>query len=151
MDSLYHFVFALVGGYVLVKGLNVRYSFPFLVVLAFLSTLIDVDHLWQSQIFHNLFVLVPVLFVFFVSFLFKHRGIKLYSLVLFVMVFGHLLADMTFGIGIPLFYPLSDSMHRFPSFVMEPNFVSSFGIALSLYFGFIAVLVFSYRVRRYFN
>jgi len=146
MDSLYHFIFALVGGYVLVKGLGVRYNFLILTALAFFSILIDIDHLLGFHFFHNVFVLTPFVLLFFIALFMKLKRVQLYSLILVVILYGHLLADMTYGMGIPLFYPLDSSMKKVPYPAMKKNFVSPFGMTLLLYFGAIALLVLIYRI-----
>lgn len=151
MDSLYHFIFALVGGYVLVRGFGVVYSFPVLFALAFASVLIDLDHMGDSLAFHNLFVLVPLILLFLVAFFRGYRRIRLYSLVLSVMVYGHLLSDMGYGRGVPLFYPLVGSLFSVPYFMLEVNFVSRFGVVLLLYFGVIALLILGCKVWGFFR
>ncbi len=148
MDSLYHFIFALVGGYVLVKGMGMRYDFRVLVGLAVMTVLIDLDHIWSVLVFHHIFILAPPILLFFAALAMGWKRIQLYSVVLAVMFYGDLLADMTIGMGIPLFYPLDDSLYKLPYVVMNPNFISPYGLTLFLYFGLIALLILIYRAMK---
>jgi membrane-bound metal-dependent hydrolase YbcI (DUF457 family) len=61
------------------------------------------------------------------------------------MVFGHLLADMTYGIGIRFLFPLSEQRFVLPRFFMEPNFISGFGFTVALYFGAIFLAAYLFR------
>lgn len=148
MDSLFHFVFALVGGYVLVKGLGVKYNPYTLVLLSLSSLLIDLDHLTvfiglsETLRLHNIFIaLIPLLFYII------YRNI--YFIVFTVMLLGHLIADMVQGMyGIPLFYPLTRTTYLIPKnweiyLGGDPTspIVSTFGIGITLYFGLILLII----------
>ncbi|OYT41115.1 MAG: hypothetical protein B6U86_03040 [Candidatus Altiarchaeales archaeon ex4484_43] len=157
MDSLFHFVFALVGGYVFVKAVGFESRFLFLVLLALLSEFPDVSHLMGNlALLHNIFIFVPLLLLF----LFFHKkgkkNLQIYMVTFMIMVYGHLLADMIFGIGIPLFFPLSAEFYlipqmglcmydgSFPHIMYGSDLVECFfapsGVALTLYFGVIGIL-----------
>lgn len=142
MDSLYHLIFSFVGGYVFLRGLNGGYSLRLLFFLSLLSIFIDFDHLIDSLSLHNIFILVPPILLS-IYFWLRHRlRLQIYSLTFSIMFYGHLLSDLTYGLGIPLFYPFSTQRFKLPTVVMDPNFVSSFGLTLFLYFGVIYLLVF---------
>ena len=149
MDTLFHFVFALVGGYILVKGLGVKYRLSILIFLSLSSLFIDLDHLmthlgmYDGLKLHNLFiVLIPIL----LFFIFRN----IYLVVFSVMLFGHLIADMIYGIyGVPLFYPFSEATYLIPKsweiyFNNNPTMplVSTAGIAILIYFTVISVIIF---------
>lgn len=148
MDTLFHFVFALVGGYVLVKGLGIRFNPKILVLLSLLSLLIDMDHLMvfmglsKTLRLHNLFVVCIPIFLFFI---FRTIYFPIFS----VMLFGHLIADMVQGIyGVPLFYPFSETMYLIPKnweiyLGGDPTspIVSTFGIGIAVYFGLIFLII----------
>lgn len=148
MDTLFHFIFALVGGYVLVKGLGIRYHLSILIFLSISSLLIDLDHLmtylgvYEGLKLHNLLiVLIPVV----LFFIFR----DIYFAVFSVMLFGHLIADMIYGIyGVPLFYPFSKATYLIPRqweiyFSNDPTMplVSTAGIAILIYLAVISLIV----------
>ena len=148
MDSLFHFVFALVGGYALVKGLGVKYNPYTLVLLSLSSLLIDLDHLSvfiglsESLKLHNIFIALIPLLAYII-----YRNI--YFIVFTVMLLGHLIADTVQGIyGIPLFYPLTKTTYLIPKkweiyLGGDPTspIVSTFGIGITLYFGLILLII----------
>ncbi len=164
MDSLFHLVFALVGGYVFVKAANLGYRFGFLVLLAFLSEFPDVSHfMGDMALLHNVFIFVPLFLLFLYAYKSRRGVLLVYVAVFMVMLYGHLLADMIFGVGIPLFYPLSSGFYLIPQLglCMYGNtlphisygsdlvecFFTPAGVAVALYFGVIWLLA---AVRDYF-
>ena len=154
MDALFHFVFALVGGYILVKGLGGKYKLTVLVFLSVLSILIDIDHFIgvKIPIFHNIFlaIILPSILLLILYFYKKEwTELHIYIFVFIIMLFGHLLADMIIGMyGIPLFYPLSNTLYMIPRSweVYLGNgysrpLASTTGIAMAIYFGLIGFVV----------
>ena len=154
MDTLFHFVLALAGGYMLVKGLGVRYNLIVIVFLASLSILIDIDHFIgvKIPIFHNIFlaIIFPGILLLIVYFYNKEWiELQVYLFVFMIMLFGHLLADMIIGMyGIPLLYPLSNTLYMIPRswevyLGNDPGspLASTFGIAMAIYFGLIGFVV----------
>lgn len=171
MDALFHFVFQLVGGYVLIKGLNARFNIFILIFLAFCSLLVDVEHVLPHLAsiippldfldhikFHTIFIVfIPLLILSVLYFIKKGTG-ELYSYLLAfsVMLLGHLIADMITGMyGIPLFYPFSDTLYMIPKSWEVPFFgdpymfiVSTYGIAMLIYFGGIGAIIFLEKILR---
>ena len=123
MDTLYHFVFSIIVG--LAIGLHIKHKFRIVAALAFLSVLVDVDHflgLSARGTFHNIFFMffIPVvLFLIFYAYEEK-KSIKFqsYSLILLVMLMGHLVSDIMYGGGVKLFYPFSDVMYSAPAYTV---------------------------------
>jgi len=155
MDALFHFAMSFAGGYILLKGLRVDFRWRDLFLLSVLAGLIDLDHiisvLPQTLIVHNLtFVLGLPLLLFLVFRYMKRDKLQVYSLVVMVMLIGHLLADMITGVyGVPLFFPFYSRLFMIPhtwnfievdhSYVIAPA-----GIAVALYFGLIFSILFVY-------
>ena len=162
MDSLFHFVFAFVGGYILARGLELEISIFRISILAFLSLFIDISHIiGVLGLSHNVFVFIPLILIYLVFHKIEFESWKNYVLVFSVMVAGHLIADMIFGIGIPLLFPFSEKFYLIPQYgiclhryaiyiahgsVLVECLVTPFGTALALYFGIIGFLIF---LRRY--
>jgi len=164
MDALFHFVFQLVGGYVLLKGLRIRVNVLILIFLAFCSLLVDVEHvlpylagifppldLVDHIKFHTIFIVFIPLLILSVLYSMKKGTKELYGYLLAfsVMLLGELTADMIKGMyGIPLFYPFSDTLYMIPKRWEVPFFgseymlaVSTYGIAMFMYFGIIALII----------
>ena len=164
MDALFHFVFQLVGGYVLLKGLNVRFNILILIFLAFCSLLVDVEHVlpYLANVFplldlidhikfHTIFIIaIPLSILIFLYFMKKGTNeLYGYLLAFSIMLFGELTADMITGMyGIPLFYPFSDALYMIPKSWEVPFFgseymlaVSTYGIAMFIYFGVIGLII----------
>jgi len=123
MDTLFHFIFSIIVG--LAIGMHRKHKISILVMLAFLSILVDVDHflgLSSRGTFHNVFFVffVPIL-LFFIFYAYEERkSIKLqtYSLILLVMLTGHLVSDMLHGSAVKLFYPFSNTLYTFPQYTI---------------------------------
>ena len=72
-----------------------------------------------------------------------------YILAFSIMLLGELIADMMAGMyGIPLFYPFSDTLYMIPKsweiYFFDDcciKFVSTYGIAMFIYFGVIALII----------
>jgi membrane-bound metal-dependent hydrolase YbcI (DUF457 family) len=143
MDPLFHFVFAFIAG----MAVNVRLRHRVLWVLgaAFSAVLIDVDHFLFAypRAFHTVFVtwLLPAL-LFYVAYRYERgrESIRLQSLVLllFVMLNGHLVADLFNEGAIRLLYPVSRASISIPAdLTVALNerwlLVSPEGVALTLY------------------
>ena len=144
MDTLFHFIFSIIVG--LAIGIHRKHRISVLVALAFLSILVDVDHffgLGSRGTFHNVFFVFFVpLTLFFVFYVYEDRkSIKLqtYSLILLVMLTGHLVSDMLYGGVVKLFYPFSGVSYSFPEYAILATsefyspIVSSDGLILLAY------------------
>lgn len=146
MDSLFHFIFALIGG--LALNLHRKHKIELIVGLAFLSILIDADHFWgliARGTFHNLFFVIGVPFVLFLAFYAyekKKSSIKLQTaaLLLMVMLFSHVIADTFIEGKVLFFYPLSDTGYGMLNYQIQflesihPAIINVEGIALAVYF-----------------
>ncbi|PKP54472.1 MAG: hypothetical protein CVT90_01105 [Candidatus Altiarchaeales archaeon HGW-Altiarchaeales-3] len=157
MDALFHFIFALAGGYILLKGLNIKFNSFILIFLALCSLLIDIEHVFELMgIFeyiklHTLITITIPLLILMIFYLMKKGSYELYGylLTLSVMLFGAVVADMIKGMyGVPLFYPLSDTLYMIPKnreiyFLNKPGMpiVSVYGIAMLIYFGLIGLII----------
>lgn len=141
MDSLFHFTFAFIGG--LAIGLHKKHKVKIIAILAFLAVLIDIDHfLSQSiKVFHNIFVvLIP--FALFLAFYYYEKdreSIKYqsYSLILLVMLLGHLIADTFYERGVRLFYPFSAHVFKSPEVFVNAgglgHIIAPEGISIAVY------------------
>ncbi|MDY6762006.1 MAG: metal-dependent hydrolase [Candidatus Nanohaloarchaea archaeon] len=124
MDSLFHFVFAFIAG----MAVNVRLDHrPLWVVLvAFSAVLIDIDHLLflagalpYKRAFHSFLVvgLLPAA-LFYASYRYERGSESIryqsLSLLLFVMLTGHVVADLFNEGAVPLLYPLSSLLVTLP-------------------------------------
>ena len=144
MDTLFHFTFSIIVG--LAIGIHVKHKFRVLVALAFLSILVDVDHfmgIGSRGTFHNVFFvfLIPLM-LFVISYVYEERkSIKYqtYSLILLVMLTGHLVGDMLYGSAVKLFYPFSNTLYTFPEYTILATtefyspIVSADGLMLLVY------------------
>ena len=145
MDSLFHFILSLAGGFIFLELLKVKYRPWHLVLLSFSSLSIDIQHLlaafYRPIVLHAFYFallpLVPAVYFYSAN---KAKPF-LYSIALSLMFFGHLFADMITGMyGVPLFYPFSERLFMLPMgyfyFGTSP-IISSAGIAMALYFALI--------------
>ncbi len=128
MDSLFHFVFSIIAGMAI--GIHQKHKLNALFVLAFSAVIIDVDHLFGMEArgtLHNIFIvailpLAAFLFFFHYENKFfnksKRKSIKLqtYSLLLFVMLAGHVAADLFYEGEVKLLYPFSTDTYKAPNF-----------------------------------
>lgn len=129
MDSLFHFVFAFIAGMAVNTKLDHR---PFWVALVALSAvLIDVDHLIfaYTRTFHSLVFVVGVPALLFYAAYHREKesdSITYQSLaiLLFVMLVGHVIADMFDGGTLRLFYPFLSAEFTVPASV-ELNFLKA--------------------------
>lgn len=149
MDTLFHFVFAFIAGMAVNVKLDHR---PMMVAgVALSAVLIDIDHLFFAypRALHSLFVtaLVPLL-LFYAAYRYENGTDSIryqsLSLLLFVMLIGHVVADLFNGGAIKLFYPLSTATFTAPSwtvtvFAPQWELVSPDGVALAIYGGIIAL------------
>ena len=166
MDSLFHFVFSIIAGLAIIPRQKHKLNIVFM--LAFSAVVIDIDHFFGFSArgtLHNIFITLffPVaLFLFFFHYenrwfnKSKKKSIKLqtYSLLLLVMLTGHIVADTFYHGGVKYFYPLSGKNYEMPSFELSvekfvpqlsaltdypwANVITRDGIALSLY----AIIIF---------
>jgi len=147
MDSLFHFVISLAGGFVFLELTKTKYDPLHLFALSFLSLFIDVQHLFEAfyiyPVFHAIyFALIPSAAVLF-FFSRKQMQLAVYSSALSLMLFGHLFSDMIQGFyGVPLFYPFSAHLFMLPWALMTfkgAPVIGAAGLAMALYFGLIYV------------
>jgi len=145
MDSLFHFVISLAGGFVFLELTKAKYSPLHLLALAFFSLSIDIQHLFEAfqiyPIFHAFyFALLPLAAALY--FHSKKQPVPFtYSILLSLMLLGHLFADMIQGMyGVPLFYPFSGTLFMLPPGLLlfgSNPVIGSAGLAMFLYFGLI--------------
>ncbi len=147
MDSLFHFVLSLAGGFVFLELLKVKYQPWHLVAISFVSLFIDIQHLFEAfnipVIFHAFyFALIPLAAAAYFRSA-KQPRLFFYSIALSLMLFGHLFADMISGMyGVPLLYPLSHTLFMLPAglvFFGSSPVIGSAGIAMALYFALICL------------
>jgi hypothetical protein len=151
MDPVFHFFISFAGGYIILAELYKKVNWRDLLVLSFLSVVIEVDHLLpvRVHVLHNIFTLLIVVAI--SLFLLKGR-MKIYGCVLSVMLFGHLLFDMVGDSELLLFFPFSRTACVIPQswgIVLTPTsyLVDNFGIAITIYF--IAVFMAVLALREY--
>ena len=149
MESLSHFMLSLVGvmlWYYAVKEKPKWYIIPLLVSI---TVLIDIDHLLPKYeitkilIFHNLISITAVAVA--VGMFIK----KSYGILLWILLFGHLLMDMNNGIyGVPLFYPILKTTYLIPDswslyLFNDESYpvITKVGISLTIYFGLILAYI----------
>ncbi len=149
MDTLFHLVFGFIAG----MAVNVRLKHRPVTVfgVALVSVLIDIDHLLFAypRTFHSLFVIVPVSVAVFYSAYRYERGTdrimyQSLSLLLFVMLVGHVVADMFNEGGVKLLYPFVETTFTVPQWTLTVfqqgwAVVSPDGIALAVCGGIIAL------------
>lgn len=148
MDTLFHFIFALMGG--LAVGFFRRYSINLIIFSSLISILIDLDHLLvplklasSYTLLHNIFIVFFLpLFLFLLAR--YHEGtiyptkLQGFFLLMMIMLTGHVIADMFCG-PIMLFYPVDNTGLMIPE--IEIMLTSSFsspvigmrGIAITIY------------------
>jgi membrane-bound metal-dependent hydrolase YbcI (DUF457 family) len=157
MDTLFHFVFPMIAA--LAARLNIKHKVKTLLSLAFLTILLDADHIslvWERALLHNVFVtfLLPVALII-LSFMFKMDRYKK-SLLILLLIFlsSHVVLDLftnfdSTGIGIAngeyglaLFYPFSSERYVINFNIMAKGFVpvytegylvSSIGFGILIY------------------
>jgi membrane-bound metal-dependent hydrolase YbcI (DUF457 family) len=161
MDPFFHFLISFSGGYVILAELYKKPKMKEALVLSFLAGFIDLDHLFPSallfgsvsngqvslaiHVLHNIFTVLILLLV--SAFLFK-KTMKIYGYTISVMIFGHLLFDMTREWGVFLFFPISKTLYVIPDewrikFIGNSYLLDIYGIALLTYFAavFLAVVL----------
>lgn len=149
MDTLFHAVFGFIAG--MAVNAKLKHRVFWVAIIAVGAVLIDVDHFIFAypRTFHNVFITVLLPALLFAAAYRYERGrdsIKYQSLVilLFVMLNGHLVADM-FGSDLRLMYPLSTASFGVPdAWQLAINegrwgIISPDGIAFAVYAGIIAL------------
>ncbi|MEA3229371.1 MAG: metal-dependent hydrolase [archaeon] len=144
MDTLFHFTFSIIVG--LALGIHKKHKLKTLIAIAFLSILVDIDHFMgiaSRGAFHNIFFVFFIpLGLFFIAYIYENRkSIKYqtYSLLLLVMLTGHLVSDWLYGGTVKLFYPFSTAIYSFPKYTLEATsqfyspIISGDGIMLTVY------------------
>ena len=124
MDTLFHIVFSVIVG--LAICLRRKHKISILIILASLSVLIDIDHFFWLETrgtFHNIFfVLFIPLILFAISYMYENKKsirLQTYSLLIFIMLAGHVVSDMFYGGAVKLFYPLSNVSYIFPDYAVQ--------------------------------
>ena len=119
MDTLFHFIFSIIVG--LSINTRITHKLRTLIAIAFLSILVDIDHFMGAGsrgTFHNIFfvLFLPflMLLIFYVYENKKSIKLQTYSLLLLVMLTGHVVGDMMVGGTVKLLYPFSNTMYAFP-------------------------------------
>jgi hypothetical protein len=165
MDTLFHFIFPIIAA--LAARLNIRHQIKTILSLAFLTVLLDLDHLMpglERALLHNIFIvfLIPLALLL-LSFEFKTDRYKKGFLFLLIMFLSsHTIIDMfsnmdyTSGVGIrtgdgvALFYPLDNTRYYVDFNISVPSLsvlpyttdgylASSLGVGILLYFIFIVL------------
>ena len=166
MDPFFHFFISFSGGYVILTELYKKPKIKEALILSFLAGLIDLDHLFPSSFFfgqvntdhislgihvlHNIFT---VLLLFFISAFLLKKTMQVYGYILLVMVFGHLLFDMTGDYGVFLFFPIFKTLYIIPyewqiRFIGNSYLLNIYGIAIVIYFAAV-FLTFFFLKKRY--
>jgi hypothetical protein len=151
MDPVFHFFISFFGGYVILTELYGKPKVKDILILSFLSVVIEVDHLLpvSVHVLHNIFTLLIVVAIS----LFLLRGrMRIYGCVLSVMLLGHLLFDMVEESEVALFFPFSRTAYVIPQswgIMLTPTsyLVDRFGIAMTVYF--IAVFLAILLIKKY--
>ncbi len=147
MDSLFHFVFALIAA--LALDLHKKHKLFFVFAVAVFAVIIDIDHFFgidplYNKPLHNLFValLIPII-LFYIAYRYERNkkprttGLQKFMLIVAVMLLGHVIADMFYG-EVKLFYPFSYEGYSFIDLALpQPfeyyDFVTSQGVAVLIY------------------
>ena len=159
MDALFHVTMTFAGGYMLLRGLDVRFRWRELFVLSIIGGAIDLDHFYrpfgEMLLFHNVFFITLVPLAFFL--VFRHFGrpkLAMYSSFMVVFWIGHLLADMISGMyGVYLFFPFYNASFYLPGWmniwrVGTTYAVETAGFAVAIYFGLIFAIVAYHEYRK---
>jgi lysylphosphatidylglycerol synthetase-like protein (DUF2156 family) len=144
VDSLFHFVFAFIAG--MAVNVKLRHKAGWVALVALAAVAIDIDHLMfaYQRAFHNVFVVVLLpLALFYVAYKYERDKEQItyqsLSLLLLVMLVGHVVADFVAGGPIKLLYPLSSVDVALPGWweltvIRESwHIVAPEGVALALY------------------
>jgi len=143
MDTVVHFVFPLIIA--LGAKIHIKHGIRWVIVLAALTALIDIDHLFgpYKGVLHNIFlvVLLPVILIV-LAFKYEKEGIKwkFVSITSLLFFSSHILLDMFDPIGVKLFYPFSTSIISFSQTVFSVNVFGFTGTVLGS--GGIAIILF---------
>ncbi|MFH1750687.1 MAG: metal-dependent hydrolase [Candidatus Micrarchaeota archaeon] len=150
MDSLFHFVFSVIGAMAL--DLHKKHRLVFVMSAASFAVLIDFDHFFNidplyAKPLHNIFVAILIpLALFYIAYRYERNlhprrtELQKFFLVVMVMLVGHLVADMFYSqdFRVKLFYPLSYESYSFadlplPTPLERYDFITSQGVALLFY------------------
>ncbi len=118
MDSLFHFMLAIIAG--MAVGLHKKHSFRTIVLIAFAAVIIDVDHFMFGgrSLFHNVwFIFALPILTFLLAYKYEKKSIKWqsYSLILLAVLTSHLVADLFSEGSIMLFWPFSMTAYVIPA------------------------------------
>ena len=148
MDTLFHFVFAILAG--LAFGLHRKHRLSLIIFTGFCSILIDLDHFLvplgyatQYRSFHNIFIIFVIPCILFLIFHYLERNrasdkFQIFFLLLMVMLIGHVIADMFYS-SVQILYPLSDRAFSLPDVTIQATdkfsspVVAPQGIGIAIY------------------
>jgi len=151
MDSLFHFTFPIIAA--LAARVHLKHPIKNILIAAFLTTAVDIDHVIgiPRGLTHNIFVLVliPALFVVYTFSRRKMYQQKGLAILIFIFLASHLFLDIFTG-GVALFYPLSTQTYGIDFNVplawtnmngtdLNGYLASSLGIGITLFFIMIIV------------
>jgi membrane-bound metal-dependent hydrolase YbcI (DUF457 family) len=147
MDILFHFVFPIIAAFA--AKVHLRHPARNILIAAFLSLLIDLDHLVgiTRGTFHNIFILIliPLLFVAYTFHKKKFYQEKGLAILILIFLSSHLFLDLFTG-GVALLYPISNTIYSidfniplaWTNITMEQSYegmlVSSLGVGIVIYF-----------------
>ena len=149
MDSLFHFLFPIMGA--LAARVHLKHGLTNIIGLGFLAVLIDLDHFFygfERLLFHNIFFTVALPSAIMITvFLYKtDYYTKSFSVMLFLFLSSHLILDIFTEPGVAVFYPLSSQYFAIKfnvyvpivsRFASEGAVISSYGVGLLLFTVFI--------------
>jgi hypothetical protein len=160
MDALFHLMISFAGGYMLLRGLNVKFRWRELFILALVAGMIDMDHFARPfgedvLIFHNVFfiTLVPFAACIVLKRMKEHK-LAFYAILMPIFWVGHILLDMASGMyGVMLFFPLSAERFLLPGWmniwqVSTTYAIETAGFALAIYFGIIFAIIAANEYRK---
>ncbi len=153
MDSLAHFILALIAG--MAMGLHRKHKVTYIAFISFLAVLIDLDHflvpLGYTTVYrsmHNVYVTMIAPFALFIASYHFEKNTRsdrwqTFFLLLGVMLTGHVIADMIYG-PVKIFYPLDDRDVYLPNIDIQATsdftseVIGPIGIGMTAY----AVIIF---------
>lgn len=147
MDTLFHFIFALMGGLAIGFFRSREYSINLIIAASIVSILIDVDHFLvplklasSYTLLHNIYIVffLPLSLFLLARYYRYNTKFQAFLLLLMIMLTGHVIADMFCG-PISFFCPLDNTEFMIPE--LEIMLTSSFsspvlgkgGIAITMY------------------
>ncbi|MBU3904700.1 MAG: metal-dependent hydrolase [Nanoarchaeota archaeon] len=145
MDSLFHFIFPIIGA--LAAKVHIKHPIRNILLVAALTVLIDIDHFigLERATFHNVFitVLLPIAFIVWAFSLKKNFYMKAFSILLLIFLSSHVMLDVFTEPGVALLYPFSSEYYSIAfnvavpltsQFASEGLIISSISIGILLFF-----------------